>query len=88
MKTEGPAATLRIYVSQHCWACQEAMRLAREVEGRYAGLSLELIDLGAEGGRNVDDVFAVPTYVLNGRTLSLGNPTPGELFSHIERALA
>lgn len=88
MGSEGRAATLRIYVSQHCWACQEALRLAREVERRFARLNLELIDVGSEGSRNIDDVFAVPTYVLNGRTLSLGNPTPGELFSQIEQALA
>ncbi|MCA1636670.1 MAG: hypothetical protein LC802_24130 [Acidobacteria bacterium] len=82
------AATLRIYVAEHCWACEEAVRLAEEAEQRFAHLNLELIDLAAEGSRNVDDVFSVPTYVLDGRTLSLGNPTPEELFSYIEQALA
>ncbi|MCA1593288.1 MAG: hypothetical protein LC754_11705 [Acidobacteria bacterium] len=64
------------------------MRLADEVGMRFARINLELINLEAEGSRNVDDVFSVPTYVLDGRTLSLGNPTPDELFSHIELALA
>ena len=88
MGSKREAPTLRIYVAENCWACVEAKRLADEVAGRFAHLNLELIDLAAEDSRNVDDVFSVPTYVLDGRTFSLGNPTPDELFSHIEQALA
>lgn len=88
MVSERRAPTLRIYVAEHCWACEEALRLAGEVSRRFARVNLELIDLCAEGSRNVDDVFSVPTYVLDGRTLSLGNPRPDELFSQLEQALA
>ena len=88
MGSNRKAATLRIYVAEHCWACEEAVRLADEASRRFARLNLELINLATEGSLNVDDVFSVPTYVLDGRTFSLGNPTPEELFSHIEQALA
>ncbi len=80
--------TLRIYVGKHCWSCDETVRLAEEAKARFAELNVELIDLDAEGSVNVDDVFSVPTYVLNGRTLSLGNPASEELFSQLSEALA
>lgn len=88
MGSDRKAPTLRIYVAEHCWACEEAKRLAHEVGRRFARVNLELIDLAAEADRNLDDVFSVPTYVLDGRTLSLGNPRPDELFAEIEHALA
>ncbi|MCA1607606.1 MAG: hypothetical protein LC775_19550 [Acidobacteria bacterium] len=71
--------TLRIYVARHCPSCEEAKRLADEVRKRFARVNLEVIDLSAEGGQNLDEVFSVPTFVLDGSTFSLGNPTPAEL---------
>jgi len=88
MGSSSTSPTLRIYVAEHCWACEEAKRLADEVGRRFRRVNLELVDLVAEGSRNIDDVFSVPTYVLDGRTLSLGNPSPDELFAEIERSLA
>lgn len=80
MTKNGNKPTLRIYIGQHCWSCEEAVRLAAEVRTHFTGLNVELIDLDAEGSVNVDDVFSTPTYVFNGRTISLGNPTRDELF--------
>ncbi len=80
MTKNGNKPTLRIYIGQHCWSCEEAVRLADEVRTQFTGLNVELIDLDAEGSVNVDDVFSTPTYVFNGRTISLGNPTRDELF--------
>ena len=80
MTENGNKPTLRIYVGQHCWSCEEALRLAAEVRTQFTGVNVELIDLDAEGSVNVDDVFSTPTYVFNGRTISLGNPTRDELF--------
>ena len=78
--------TLRIYISHHCPSCAEALRLAEEIRRRFVGVDLELIDLEAEDSRNIDDVFTVPTYVLNGSTVSRGNPAPEELFSRLAAA--
>ena len=80
MTENGNKPTLRIYIGKHCWSCEEAVRLADEVRTQFTGLNVELIDLDAEGSVNVDDVFSTPTYVFNGRTISLGNPTRDELF--------
>lgn len=47
-----------------------------------------MIDLDRGGSENKDDVFSVPTYLLNGRTLSLGNPEPDELFARLAEELS
>lgn len=87
MSQNGNKPILRIYVGQHCWSCEEAVRLADEVKKIFSSLSVELIDLDAKECRNVDDVFSVPTYVLNGQTISLGNPTREELFAKVSASL-
>jgi hypothetical protein len=55
------------------------MRLAEEISRKFVKLNVELINLDAEGSVNHDDVFSIPTYVFNGRTISLGNPSAEEL---------
>ncbi len=87
MDTDKIQPVLRIYVAHHCSACSEALRIAQEVSARFANINLQVIDLDEEGSRNLDDVFSVPTYVLDGRTLSLGNPDPDQLFSILAAAL-
>lgn len=88
MTENGNKPTLRIYIGQHCWSCEEAVRLAGEVRTHFTGLNVELIDLDAEGSVNVDNVFSTPTYVFNGRTISLGNPSPDELFRQLGQDLS
>ena len=88
MSANGNMPTLRIYIARHCWSCEETIRLAGEIRKRFANLHLELIDLDEEGSGNLDDVFSVPTYVLDGHTFSLGNPAPEQLFSKLSEALA
>ncbi len=78
---------LRIYIAQHCQTCAESLRLAREVEKRFPGIHVEVINLDDEGSHNLDEVFSVPTYVLDGTTIWLGNPDPDELFSRLAEAL-
>lgn len=79
--------TLRIYVGRHCWSCEEAMRLAQEISRKFVKLNVELIDLDAKDGVNHDDVFSTPTYVFDGRTISLGNPSLEELFAKVSASL-
>jgi hypothetical protein len=83
----GNKPTLRIYIGQHCWSCEEAVRLADEVRKTFPSLTVELIDLDVEGNQNVDNVFSVPTYVLDGRTISLGNPSRDELFAEVSASV-
>ena len=78
---------LDIYVAEHCFGCDEAQRLAGAVVSRFAGLSVRVVDLGREPDERPDSLVAVPSYVLDGRVISLGNPRQEDLFSDLERLL-
>jgi alkyl hydroperoxide reductase subunit AhpF len=68
---------LHIYISETCWACQEARSIAADMRPKFPQVNIELRDL--EDERRPSQVFATPTYVLDGRTIYLGNPTREEL---------
>ena len=79
---------LRIYISDHCWGCREARRIATLMRQFFPGLRVELIDLDGNEGEKPDQVFAAPTYMLNGRVVSLGNPRFETLREMVEYELA
>lgn len=68
---------LEIYISDNCWSCEESQRIASRVRQEYSGVEVELIDLDSQAKPSY--VFAVPTYVLDGTVISLGNPSFEEL---------
>lgn len=79
---------LEVYVSSECPNCDEAVRLAEEAAARYPNVVVRLIDLDQlDGNPPPDPVVAVPTYLLNGRVVSLGNPYPEELFARLLEAV-
>jgi alkyl hydroperoxide reductase subunit AhpF len=79
---------LEVYVSSECPNCGEAVRLADEAAERYPNVVVRVIDLDQlEGNPPPDPVVAVPTYLLNGRVVSLGNPYPEELFARLHEAV-
>lgn len=53
---------------------------------KFPSITIELRDIGDE--RRPSCVFATPTYVLDGRTIFLGNPTPEQLQHKLEEAQA
>lgn len=66
---------LDIYVAPDCVGCETARKLARIVRGlRRPDLEVRLLDLSDPHVVRPAVVFAVPTYVLDGRVISLGNP--------------
>ncbi len=77
---------LEVYVSSQCLNCDEAVRLAEEAAARYPNVVVRVVDLDLEGSPPPDPVVAVPTYLLNGRVVSLGNPYPEELFARLHEA--
>jgi alkyl hydroperoxide reductase subunit AhpF len=81
------APCLEVYVSSQCLNCDEAVRLAEEAAARYPNVAVRVVDLDLYGGPPPDPVVAVPTYVLNGRVVSLGNPYPEELFARLHEAV-
>jgi hypothetical protein len=64
---------LEIYVAHACTNCEEALLIADRARC-IAGLEVAVIDLDTSGQRVPPHVVAVPTYLLDGRIVSLGNP--------------
>lgn len=81
------APQLRIYVASHCLNCEEAVRLANIVSHLFPHLIVEVVDLDQTSTQALE-VFAVPTYVLNGRVCFLGNPSEEELCDFLARGLS
>jgi hypothetical protein len=79
---------LDVYVAENCFGCEEARRLADVVASRFALLSVRVVDLEREPHARPDAVVAVPSYVLDGRVISLGNPRQTELVLDLARLLA
>ncbi|GBC81629.1 hypothetical protein HRbin10_00741 [bacterium HR10] len=87
-RESGPVGVplLQVYVARHCPSCEEARRLARLVDSLFPTLTVHVIDLD-ESPADAVDVFAVPTYVFNGRVCFLGNPSEEELCEVLGRLL-
>ena len=70
---------LEIYVERGCSACRRSVSLAAAVRERFPQVRLRVVDVSSGGGEYRRLVTATPTFVLNGITFSLGNPSPAEL---------
>ncbi len=70
---------LKIFVTNHCPGCAEAQVTATRIKQDYPHLAVELIDLDDPQANIPEAVFATPTYMLNNRIVSLGNPGPIEV---------
>lgn len=70
------ATELVIYVAQHCPVCHYAFEVADEIRERFPDVNLRLVDMETTDEEIPERVFATPTYLLNGRVWSLGNPSP------------
>lgn len=65
--------TLTVYIADDCWSCAETQRILDDVTPQFPALLLQVVNTQQEP--MPDDVFAVPTYLLNRKVISLGNPT-------------
>lgn len=77
---------LSIYVLPDCPGCERARWTAGQVRERCPGVRVELVDLN-DIVAPPPGVFSVPTYVLNGRVISLGNPPLDELLSAVDSCI-
>jgi hypothetical protein len=68
---------LHVYITEDCWSCAEAKRIVAEIRPLFPSMEIEVRDVNDQ--RRPSQVFATPTYILNGRTIYLGNPTQDEL---------
>ena len=76
--------TLEIYVDSACAICQKSKGLGEYARQRCRDLDVRVIDLSEAGAERPESIVATPTFVLNGRVLSLGNPAWAELRAAIE----
>ena len=72
---------LDIYIDDCCETCDHARQIAEQVRERMPQVEVNLIELTSD---KPNSVFAVPTYLLDGATLFLGNPSEAELFERLE----
>ena len=78
---------LDIYISGQCTNCQEAVLIAEQARS-IAGLEVTVVNLDVPEKRVPPQVFATPTYVLDGQVVSLGNPERGAFLAGLHAALA
>ena len=71
--------TLKVYVAEHCPGCAEAYAIAANIEQTHPQLRVQIIDVDLSNEPLPDTIFATPTYTLNGRVVSLGNPGPEDV---------
>lgn len=78
---------LDVYVSRGCPNCRFARGLAQRAAVAFPAIRVQILEMD-EVVDPPEIVFATPTYLLDGRLISLGNPDEGELFALLERHLA
>ena len=78
---------LKIFISDNCSGCTEAQRIAAWVTQDFPQLRTELVNIGDPQASVPETVFATPTYMLNNRIVSLGNPAPAEVAGWAARAV-
>lgn len=75
-----------IYVASQRTNCGEALRIATRARGN-TGLEVAVIDRERAEQSAPPCVFAVPTYLLDDRIVSLGNPAREEFLAGLRRRI-
>ena len=79
---------LDIYIAAGCCACADALALAAVVANwKIWNLDIHVVDLDEPGTIRPQSVFAVPTYLLDGKVISLGNPDVEEIRERLSRIM-
>lgn len=78
--------TLNVYISEGCWTCEETRRIVADIQTQFPKVDVALLD--TEPDKWPERVFAVPTYMLDGRIISLGNPDRQHLAAILRKAQA
>ena len=81
--SSAPTPRLEVYISAHCFGCAEALRLAEAAARQFPGLAVRVIDLEREPNARPNGLVAVPTYLLDGQVVALGNPRQQDLFQRL-----
>lgn len=65
-----------IYITQHCDNCAYAYEVAAGIRCQFPSVQVRIVDIATTSEVIPEVIFATPTYLLNGRVWSLGNPAP------------
>ena len=76
------ARRLVVFVSDHCRTCPDAVDTAKRLDEQYPELEVERFNVDEAKPR--DEVFAVPTYMLDDEIVFLGNPTDKQIYALFE----
>jgi hypothetical protein len=79
---------LSLYITSDCFSCQESVSIISEVAKRFPELITEVVNLENAGAVKPDEVFAVPTYLMDGKMLFMGNPYLETMISSIRDVLS
>jgi len=74
---------LDIYLTRHCFGCQEAFNIAREIGLEMPCLAVELRYLEEMKESEIPEVVATPSYFFNGLRIFMGNPKLDELMLRV-----
>ncbi len=74
---------LEVYVAEHCFGCDEALKLATEISQSLPHLQVKVRNLEGMTEDDLPEIIATPSYFLNSRLLFLGNPRLEELAAKI-----
>ena len=86
-RSDKKAVRVEIYVAEHCFTCEYAREIADLIERDFSEVELQVIDINSEDHEIPEAVFATPTYLLNGRVWSLGNPYPEQVKERLTELL-
>jgi len=70
---------LKIFVTETCPGCVEALDTATRIEQDFPNIVVQVVNMDSPTATIPDEVFATPTYMLNNRVVSLGNPGPDDI---------
>jgi len=73
------ARRLDIYIEEGCIGSRRAEDLADWVRSRFPAVEVRVMKPGDDSSDQASLVRATPTYFLDGKQFSLGNPSPEEL---------
>jgi len=76
---------IQIYVLQHCVSCGRSAALGQAVASHFEDITVEVLNLDDPSIPRPDLVFAVPTFLLDGQLLCLGNQEEEWLVRRVRR---
>ena len=75
---------LDVYISNHCVNCHEALLIAEHAKA-IPNVLVTVINVDEMRVAPPPNVIAVPTYLLDGRVVSLGNPERQNFLDELAR---